>query len=82
MKEMDLTMPVDQWSAVLHIPAEKVMRVCLFGWIWMDSRYSQSWPSLYLPLIEAQLSYDNIREGSAETEHPRVPERIVMAQSP
>lgn len=27
MKEMDLTVPVDQ-SAALHIPAEKVMREC------------------------------------------------------
>lgn len=28
-------------------------RVFLCGWIWIDSRYSQSWSSLYLPVIEA-----------------------------
>lgn len=49
MKETDLTMPVDV-IAVLHIPAEKPMgEYFLFGWIWIEPRYSQ----LYLPVAVA-----------------------------
>lgn len=54
MREMDLTMPVDQSAAFPpHPRREGNERVFLFGWIWMSSRYSQSWSLLYLPVTKA-----------------------------
>lgn len=48
MKEMDLSMPVDQ-SAALHLPAEKVMRVyfCLDGSGW-DPDTDRAGPRLFV----------------------------------
>lgn len=48
MKEMDLSMPVDQ-SAALHLPAEKVMReyFCLDGSGW-DPDTDRAGPRLFV----------------------------------
>ena len=82
MKEMDSNHASGSECCSPHPCRDGNERVFLLGWIWSSSRYPQSWSSLHLPAIEALLSYGKIREGSVETQRPRVPECIVMAQSP